>query len=83
MSGAQTGSIISSIVQLLVMRGRLRSGIFWRGNLLATGITSLASVGAGYYMVKTSDPIKNYDRAFRFYPTYSRLPKLMLQNPSQ
>jgi len=73
--GAQTGSILSSIVQLLIMRGRVRSRIFWRGNLLATGFTSLASVGAGYYMVNSSDPIKNYDRAFRFYPAYSRVSK--------
>lgn len=63
--GAQAGSIISTLVQLVIFRGRVRSTPFFRGNLLSTIGTSVGSVGAGYYMLKTSDPVKNYDRAFR------------------
>jgi len=55
-----------TLIQLALFRTRVRSATFFRGQLLSTLGTSLGSVGAGYYMLKSSDPVKNYDRAFRF-----------------
>lgn len=55
-----------SIIPLIVMRGNFRAAPFLRGQILGTVSTSLGSVGAAYYMLKTSDPIKNYDRAYRY-----------------
>jgi hypothetical protein len=55
-----------SLIQLALFRTRIRAPIFLRGQVLSTFGTSLGSVGAGYYMIKTSDPVKNYDRAFRY-----------------
>jgi hypothetical protein len=56
-------------MSLAIFRRRIRSTPFFRANLYTTLGMSAGSVGAGYYMLKTSDPVKNYDRAFRFHPT--------------
>jgi len=73
--GAQTGSLVSTLITLAIFRRRIRSTPFFRNNLYTTLGMSAGSVGAGYYMLKTSDPVKNYDRAFRFFP-FSRRSQL-------
>ena len=60
------GSIAVSVIHLLIKRGRVQSTPFFRGNLLGSVLTSIGSVAGGYYMLSTSDPIRNYDRAFRY-----------------
>jgi hypothetical protein len=60
------GSIAMTLIQLIAFRTKVRSHPFWRGQVLSTFGTSIGSVGAATYMIKTSDPIKNYDRAFRY-----------------
>ena len=64
-AGAQAGSLLSTFIQLIIFRRRLRSTTFFRGNLYSTIGTSLGAVGAGYIKLSKSDPVKNYDRAFR------------------
>ena len=69
--GAQTGSIAMALFQFLYFRRRIRVVPFYKAQVLGTFGTSIASVGGAYYMVKTSDPARNYDRAFRSPPSLS------------
>lgn len=60
------GSIAMTLIHLVAFRTRIRAHPFLRGQVLSTLGTSIGSVGAATYMIKTSDPAKNYDRAFRY-----------------
>jgi hypothetical protein len=64
--GAQTGSILMTVFQLAIFRRNLRSLPFFKTQTIGTLTTSFFSTAGGYYMIKTSDPIRNYDRAYRY-----------------
>ena len=63
--GAQTGSLLMTLFQVIAFRGRIKSLPFFKTQVIGTVSTCLGSTAAGYYMIKTSDPIRNYDRAVR------------------
>jgi hypothetical protein len=67
-----------SLIQLAIFRTRVRASPFFRGQTYSTIGTSIGSVAAGYYLIKTSDPIKNYDRAFRYPPLHT-----LIQNSNE
>jgi len=49
----------------------MKSKVFFRAQALTTiGMSAGLTLG-GYYTIRTSDPIKNYDRAFRSHPAPS------------
>ena len=54
-----------TLFQVIAFRGRIKSLPFFKTQVIGTVSTCLGSTAAGYYMIKTSDPIRNYDRAVR------------------
>jgi len=60
-----------TLFQLLYLRSRFRFATFYRIQAISTLSTAIGSTGAAYFMIKTSDPVRNYDRAFRSPPSPS------------
>jgi len=71
--GAEAGSIIASVIQTAIYRTRLKNALpqFFVGNLVVTAASAVLTTSAGYYILNTSEPIRNFDRAFRYLNPFS------------